>query len=155
MADKLPQVTFDPVESGIASVSALFDPATLVIVKSALWTPQPTSYADTPSLQFSHAQGRRLSLQLQLDATTKKPSVQPDLDALVRLAMVIDGSGSEDLKRPPLINVVWAKAGTLPAFKGVIDRIEIQYQQLLADGTPQQARVLVAMEEAAHLSVHH
>ena len=60
MATTLVQVTFDPVENEVPALAALFDAASLVIVKSVNWSQAPTSYGDAPELNFSHALGRRL-----------------------------------------------------------------------------------------------
>lgn len=152
MATTLVQVTFDPVENEVPALTASFDAASLVIVKPVDWTQAPTSYADAPELNFSRGLGRRLSMRLHFEASARRPSVQPDLDALMRLAMIINPTGPEDKRRPPMLELVWPLPGALPAFRGAIDRITVRYLILLADGTPTKAEVDLEMEEASRLT---
>ena len=152
MASKFPNVTFKPVEGRIPSVTAAFDPQTLVITKPVLWAREASSRGDRPTLEFSHALGRRLSLTLHLESSQLAASVQPDLDLLMRLATVIDPTGAEATKRPPMIELVWPTKDSLPEFKGVFDRIEVHYLEILTDGTPRKAHVVVETEEASRLS---
>lgn len=152
MATTLVQVTFDPVENEVPGLTASFDAASLQIVKSVDWSRAPTSYGDAPELNFSRGQGRRLSMRLHFEASARRPSVQPDLDALTRLAMIINPTGPEDKRRPPMLELVWPLPGALPAFRGAIDRVTVRYLVLLADGTPTKAEVDLEMEEASRLT---
>lgn len=125
---------------------AQFNPKELSVDKQVPWKKHKTSEADNPTLEFTAAEPKTLSVELLFDTFENGTSVQELISPLEILATV-----DPMKKRPPLVRFTWGNA--LPVFTGVIESINVKYTLFLPDGTPVRAAVAVAVKEATTVRV--
>lgn len=130
---------------GGTKIEALFNPNKLVFNKTVGWQKQEAKGRDVPELQFTNAQPRTLNLDLIFDTYdpvqkgTKK-NLKDYTDNLLKLAAV-----EGDRHRPPVCELSWGTASIF--FKGVLERLELQFTLFLEDGTPVRATCRCTFKE--------
>ena len=136
-------------ENGI-TVKAQYNPKEVGIDKSVPWQKAKNSHANTPDLEFTSADGRSMSFELFFDGYEQNQDVHAMyVSKLLKLAEVMNESGSEDQKRPPKVKVTW---GTLPEFKGVVESVSTKYTMFNSAGVPVRCTCSVKFKEADRLS---
>ena len=137
------------------TVVAQYNPKELSIDRSVPWSPVSQanqSNANGIHLEFTGAQGRTISVELLFDGYEKKQSIAPQVQALEKLASVIDPtSPSEDKRRPRRCVATWGS--TLGSFRCVISQLTTKYTMFGADGTPLRATCTVSLMEADVVSM--
>lgn len=135
-----------------ASFTAQNNPKDVTVVKTVPWAKAKTSTGDKPEVTFTSAEGRTMSFELMFDTADANTDVQSTyIDKLMAFALVMDGNGSEDKKRPPLVKVQWG-TGDLH-FEGVVESVDCKYTMFAADGTPVRASCKLKLTEASRASV--
>lgn len=126
---------------------AQFNPKEIMITKSVPWQKHRSSKGDAPTLEFTDTEPRTFQAEFLFDTFEAGTDVHQTLIApLEALALIDPGK-----KRPPLVQVEWG-AG-FPAFRGVIESIDVKYTLFLADGTPVRAIAAVLLKEAQSVRV--
>jgi hypothetical protein len=129
-------------------VTATFNPKELSVDKSVPWQKQKGSKADQPSLEFTAAEGRTLSMELFFDTyenTGAARDVNGQLANLFKMTLI---RGPENDRRPPKVNVKWGSTFGNDGFIGVIEMVGTKYTMFLPDGTPCRATCQVKVKEA-------
>ena len=119
-----------------------FNPKEISVDKSVPWQKHANSTGDNPTLDFSSGDGRLVSFDVDFDTLATKESVYDKFIAPLEQLTLTDAT----LKRPPMVKLVW---GTLPAFRGVIESLNVKYTLFLPDGTPCRATATVHLREAS------
>jgi len=135
-----------------ATFTAQLNPKEVVVHKPVPWEKAKTSKGDKPEVTFTSAEGRSMSFELFFDTFEANTDVQTVyIDKLMAFALQIDGSGSEDKRRPPRVKVQWG-IGALH-FEGVVEAIDCKYTMFTPEGKPVRATCGVKLSEASHASV--
>lgn len=130
---------------GGKTITALFNPSKVALVKSVNWEAQKAKERDVPELQFKNGEPRTLNLELIFDTydtpEAKKKSVRREYtDPLLKLALV-DGSKH----RPPVCELSWGRFGVF--FTGVLQNLDQQFTLFMEDGTPVRATCRCTFKE--------
>jgi hypothetical protein len=129
----------------------LLNPTGVSTEQTATWdkATDTTSNSDDPVLEFTSADPKSLSLELEFDTLDSKENVYEKFIRSLENLTLIDS----DLKRPPMVKVVWGQAGGLPAFGGVVSSVSTKYTMFLPDGVPVRATCSVKMKQASTVRV--
>jgi hypothetical protein len=120
------------------SIKVLFNPKEYVIEKTTSWKENETVGLDSPEVQFTIGQRKRLSMELFFDTSDEKKDVREHTDKIEKI-MVVDKS----LHRPPLLLFSWGKL----KFKCVLEDLSSRFTMFLDDGTPIRAILKVLFKE--------
>jgi hypothetical protein len=129
------------------SLTAQYNPKELSVDKSVPWQKQKSSKGDQPSLEFTAAEGRTLSLELFFDTYESKSDVNGVLAPLFKMTRIRENAPETD-KRPPKVMVKWGGTFGSAGFVGVIEQVGTKYTMFLPDGTPVRATCTVKVKEA-------
>jgi hypothetical protein len=141
-AAQLAQVTIRSLEGGPPPVAVQFNPTEITISKPVPWQKHKSSKGDGPTLEFTGAEPKTLSVELLFDTYESRTNVHDAWVAnLEKLALVDEGK-----KRPPMCLFTWGTG--FPPFKGVIESISVKYTLFLEDGTPVRAVVDLKLAQA-------
>lgn len=144
-------------------VTAQFNPKELSIDKDVPWgvpgdagggngnTKQGSGGIE---MQFTGAKGRTFSVELLFDGVDKdrRANVMQSVQALEKMATVIDPKSKEEQKRRPHWCVATWGAG-LPGFRCVITKLGTKYEMFDAQGNPLRVRCTLALAEASSVSI--
>ncbi len=128
---------------------AQFNPKEISIEKSVTWNASPSDKGDMPDYEFSSGAARTLSLELLFDTYETGDGGQPDdvstthVAMLMQLMMVMDLTGDEDRKRPPIIQVRWDDT----SFEGVLQSVSTKYTMFAPSGRPVRATCAIKVLE--------
>jgi len=137
----LEMVKVIPLETNAPPFLAQFNPTEVTIDKAVPWKKHKSSEGDSPTLEFTAAEPKTLTVELLFDTFEAGQDVhQTHVQLLEKLAMI-----DLTLKRPPLLHFVW---GTFPSFTGVIESLSVKYTLFLADGTPVRATCTLRLKQA-------
>lgn len=129
-----------------SAVSALFNPEKIVLNKGVNWQKQDAAQRDVPELQFTNADPRTLTLDLNFDTydteTLPKEDVRNHTKKLLALTTVEEHG---DKHRPPVCRLSWGAVGVF--FQGVLERLEQQFTMFMDDGTPVRATSACTFKE--------
>ena len=121
-------------------IEVLFNPKEYVIEKKTPWAEQNVFGMDSPPVQFTIGERKRLSMELFFDTSEEKSDVRSYTGKMEELMVV-----NAQEHRPPLLRFSW---GTL-SFDCVLEDIVQRYTLFANDGTPLRAIVKVVFKEYA------
>jgi hypothetical protein len=139
------KAAFAPLEGGLPPLELQFNPKEIPVDKQVPWQKHKNSEGDDPTLEFTAAEPKTMTLELLFDTFEERSSVYfKYIQSLERFTLV-----DQDLKRPPLVTFTWGDS--FPVFKGVIESLSVKYTLFLPDGTPVRATATVRMRQASKL----
>ena len=121
-------------------IEVLFNPKEYVIEKKTPWAEQNVFGMDSPPVQFTIGERKRLSMELFFDTSEEKSDVRLYTGKMEELMVV-----NAQEHRPPLLRFSW---GTL-SFDCVLEDMVQRYTLFANDGTPLRAIVKVVFKEYA------
>ena len=121
-------------------IEVLFNPKEYVIEKKTPWAEQNVFGMDSPPVQFTIGERKRLSMELFFDTSEEKSDVRSYTSKMEELMVV-----NAQEHRPPLLRFSW---GTL-SFDCVLEDMVQRYTLFANDGTPLRAIVKVVFKEYA------
>ena len=121
-------------------IEVLFNPKEYVIEKKTPWAEQNVFGMDSPPVQFTIGERKRLSMELFFDTSEEKSDVRSYTGQMEELMVV-----NAQEHRPPLLRFSW---GTL-SFDCVLEDMVQRYTLFANDGTPLRAIVKVVFKEYA------
>lgn len=134
-------------EGGASEFYVQYNPKELKFARSVSWKKKENIGSDGVPLEYEKGDPNVLTMELFFD-TTHESSV-----ADVRTAWVngllqytqadYTPSGSQSTTRPKVVEFVWSGF----RYKGVIEKIDVQYMMFASDGTPVRAKVSLTMKE--------
>lgn len=121
-------------------IEVLFNPKEYVIEKKTPWAEQNVFGMDSPPVQFTIGERKRLSMELFFDTSEEKSDVRSYTGQMEELMVV-----NAQEHRPPLLRFSW---GTL-SFDCVLEDMVQRYTLFTNDGTPLRAILKVVFKEYA------
>lgn len=121
-------------------IEVLFNPKEYVIEKKTPWAEQNVFGMDSPPVQFTIGERKRLSMELFFDTSEEKSDVRSYTGQMEELMVV-----NAQEHRPPLLRFSW---GTL-SFDCVLEDMVQRYTLFANDGTPLRAILKVVFKEYA------
>ena len=119
-------------------VEVLFNPKEYIIEKSTPWQEKEVVGFDSPDVEFTVGQRKRLSMELFFDTSDEKKDVREHTDKIEELMMI-----DADQHRPPILMFSWGKL----KFKCVLEDLSQRFTMFLNDGTPIRAILKVLFKE--------
>jgi hypothetical protein len=116
----------------------LFNPKEYIIEKKTPWKEHEIGGLDSPAVEFTIGERKRLSMELYFDTSEEKTDVRDYTGKIEELMMV-----NSDQHRPPLLMFSW---GNLK-FHCVLEDLVQRYTMFLNDGTPVRALLKVLFKE--------
>ncbi|WP_020614507.1 CIS tube protein [Sediminispirochaeta bajacaliforniensis] len=121
-------------------IEVMFNPKEYIVEKRTPWKEQSTQGLDSPPVEFTLGERKRLSMELFFDTSEEKSDVREYTDKIEKLMLV-----NADQHRPPLLMFTW---GTL-RFKCVLEDLVQRFTMFMNDGTPVRAILKVLFKEYA------
>jgi hypothetical protein len=122
-------------------IQVLFNPKEYIMEKKTPWKEHDVQGLDSPSVEFTLGERKRLSMELFFDTSDEKEDVRElYTDKIEQLMMV-----NPDEHRPPLLLFSWGKL----KFKCVLEDLVQRFTMFKSDGTPIRAIVKVLFKEYA------
>jgi hypothetical protein len=125
-------------------IEVMFNPTEYGIDRGAHYAELPVPGLKTPILQFVRGEAEVLNVELFLDGSTGRGSVEENLEALRRLVQ-IDG----ELHAPPVCAFEWGGE----RFVGVVTSLKEKYSLFDESGAIKRARVTLSMKSYRALEV--
>jgi hypothetical protein len=119
-------------------IKVLFNPKEYIIEKKTPWKEHEIQGMDSPAVEFTLGERKRLSMELFFDTSEEKKDVREHTDKIEELMLV-----NADEHRPPLLLFSW---GNLK-FKCVLEDLVQRFTMFLNDGTPIRAILKVMFKE--------
>lgn len=119
-------------------IPVLFNPKEYVIEKKTPWTEINVFGMDSPPVQFSIGERKRLSMELFFDTSEDKTDVREYTGKIETLMMV-----NAQEHRPPILRFSW---GNL-SFDCVLEDLVQRFTLFMNDGTPLRAILKVVFKE--------
>ncbi|MBN1699187.1 MAG: LysM peptidoglycan-binding domain-containing protein [Spirochaetales bacterium] len=119
-------------------IEVLFNPKEYIIEKKTPWREEEIHGLDSPAVQFTMGERKRLSMELFLDTSDEKTDVRQYTDQIEELMYV-----NADEHRPPLLLFSWGKL----KFKCVLEDLIQRFTMFMNDGTPVRAILKVLFKE--------
>lgn len=119
-------------------IQVLFNPKEYVIEKKTPWSEVAVFGMDSPPVQFTMGERKRLSMELFFDTSEEKTDVREHTGKIETLMMV-----NAQEHRPPLLRFSW---GTL-SFDCVLEDMIQRFTLFKNDGTPLRAILKVIFKE--------
>jgi hypothetical protein len=121
-------------------VPVLFNPREYVLEKKTPWTELNVFGLDSPPVQFTMGERKRLIMELFFDTSEEKTDVREHTQKIENLMLV-----NAQEHRPPLLRFSW---GSL-SFDCVLEDLAQRYTLFRADGTPLRAILKTVFKEYA------
>lgn len=121
-------------------IQVLFNPKEYVIEKKTPWSEINVFGMDSPPVQFTMGERKRLSMELFFDTSEEKTDVREYTNKIEELMMV-----NAQEHRPPLLRFSW---GNL-SFDCVLEDLVQRFTLFKNDGTPLRAILKVVFKEYA------
>lgn len=118
--------------------SVLFNPKEYLIEKKTPWTEMNVFGMDSPPVQFTMGERKRLTMELFFDTSEEKSDVRAYTDKIENLMMV-----NAQEHRPPILRFSW---GNL-SFECVLEDLVQRFTLFKDDGTPLRAILKVVLKE--------
>ena len=119
-------------------IPVLFNPREYVIEKKTPWTEMEVFGMDSPPVQFTLGERKRLIMELFFDTSEEKTDVR-DYTRKIETLMLVNAQEH----RPPLLRFAW---GTL-SFDCVLEDLAQRYTMFRPDGTPLRAILKTVFKE--------
>lgn len=130
-----------------SQVEAYFNPTEIKVDKQVPWQKHKSSKGDAPTLEFTDAEPKTLTVELLFDTfETKKDVYKEYVKKLEKYTLIVD----DQKKRPPMCLFVWGAA--FPQFKGVIKSMSVKYTGHYSNGAPFRCTVSLTMMQAEKLT---
>jgi hypothetical protein len=124
-------------------ITVLFNPKEYVIDKKTPWTEMNVFGMDSPPVQFTMGERKRLSMELFFDTSEKQTDVREYTNQIENLMLV-----NAQLHRPPRLLFSWGKL----EFDCVLEDLTQRFTLFANDGTPLRAILKVVFKEYATAS---
>jgi hypothetical protein len=121
-------------------IEVLFNPKEYVIEKKTPWSEVNVFGMDSPPVQFTMGERKRLSMELFFDTSEEKTDVRDYTGKIEELMLV-----NAQEHRPPLLRFSW---GNL-SFDCVLEDLVQRFTLFMNDGTPLRAILKVVFKEYA------
>lgn len=121
-------------------IEVMFNPKEYVLEKKTPWSEINTFGLDSPPVQFTMGERKRLSMELYFDTSEEKTDVR-DYTSKVETLMLVNAQEH----RPPILRFSW---GSL-SFDCVLEDLVQRYTLFGNDGTPLRAICKVVFKEYA------
>jgi hypothetical protein len=121
-------------------IPVLFNPKEYVVGKKTPWTEMKVFGLDSPPVQFTMGERKRLTMELFFDTSEEKSDVREYTKKIENLMMV-----NAQEHRPPLLRFSW---GNL-SFDSVLEDLVQRFTLFMNDGTPLRAILKVVFKEYA------
>jgi hypothetical protein len=122
------------------SITVLFNPKEYIIEKKTPWTEMNVFGLDSPPVQFTMGERKRLTMELFFDTSEEKTDVREYTNKIENLMMV-----NAQEHRPPILRFSW---GNL-SFDCVLEDLVQRFTLFKSDGTPLRAILKVVFKEYA------
>ena len=119
-------------------IKVLFNPKEYILEKRTPWKEQEIQGLDSPAVEFTIGERKRLSMELFFDTSEEKTDVREYTDKIEELMLV-----NSDEHRPPLLMFSWGKL----KFKCVLEDLVQRFTMFMNDGTPIRAILKVMFKE--------
>jgi hypothetical protein len=119
-------------------IQVLFNPKEYIIEKRTPWREHEIQGLDSPAVEFTLGERKRLSMELFFDTSEEKSDVRKYTQKIENLMMV-----NPDQHRPPLLLFSWGKL----KFKCVLEDLVQRFTMFMSDGTPIRAILKVLFKE--------
>lgn len=119
-------------------IQVLFNPKEYVIEKKTPWTEVNVFGLDSPPVQFTMGERKRLTMELFFDTSEEKTDVREHTNKIETLMLV-----NAQEHRPPLLRFSW---GNL-SFDCVLEDLVQRFTLFMNDGTPLRAILKVVFKE--------
>lgn len=116
----------------------LFNPKEYVIEKRTPWKEHEIQGLDSPAVEFTLGERKKLSMELFFDTSEEKTDVRAYTEKIESLMLV-----NSDEHRPPLLLFSWGKL----KFKCVLEDLVQRFTMFKNDGTPVRAILKVLFKE--------
>lgn len=116
----------------------LFNPKEYIIEKKTRWREHEIQGLDSPAVEFTIGERKRLSMELFFDTSEEKTDVRDYTNKIEELMLV-----NRDEHRPPLLMFSWGKL----KFKCVLEDLVQRFTMFKNDGTPIRAILKVLFKE--------
>ncbi|WP_372412157.1 peptidase M23 [Streptomyces luteireticuli] len=124
-----------------------FNPEQLQVSKQSSWPRHlSTDSPDATPPEFSGAQPRSMSLDIFLDSSMGKRTVQDIVELLMGCCSPTPQSVKLQQSSPPWVRLQWGKLKTV-AFTAVVSHVSVSYTMFAPDGLPLRAQCSVSLEE--------
>jgi hypothetical protein len=124
-------------EPDSAAIDVLFNPTDYGIDRGATYAELPVPGLAMPLLQFVRGETETLSLELFLDSTSRRGTVEADLEKLRSFVRI-----HEELHAPPVCAFVWGDV----SFEGVVTSLREKFNLFREDGRISRARATISMK---------
>ena len=121
-------------------IAVLFNPQEYVVEKKTPWTEMNVFGMDSPPVQFTMGERKRLTMELFFDTSREKTDVRAFTTKVENLMMV-----NAQEHRPPILRFSW---GNL-SFECVLEDLVQRFTLFKDDGTPLRAILKVVFKEYA------
>jgi hypothetical protein len=121
-------------------IPVLFNPKEYIIEKKTPWTEMDVAGLDSPPVQFTLGERKRLVMELFFDTSEEKTDVRAYTEKIELLMLV-----NAQEHRPPVLRFSW---GTL-SFNCVLEDLVERYTLFRPDGTPLRAILKAVFKEYA------
>ncbi|WP_028973405.1 CIS tube protein [Spirochaeta cellobiosiphila] len=119
-------------------IPVLFNPKEYIVEKRTPWKEHEIHGLDSPAVEFTIGERKRLSMELFFDTSEDKTDVREYTDKIEELMLV-----NSDEHRPPFLLFSWGEL----KFKCVLEDLVQRFTMFLNDGTPIRAIVKVMFKE--------
>lgn len=118
--------------------TVLFNPKEYIVEKRTPWQEQDVIGLDSPAVEFTMGERKRLSMELFFDTSDEKTDVREYTDKIEELMLV-----NSDEHRPPLLLFSWGQL----QFKCVLEDMVQRFTMFTQEGAPIRAIVKVLFKE--------
>jgi hypothetical protein len=119
-------------------LTVLFNPKEYIIEKKTPWTEMNVFGMDSPPVQFTMGERKRLCMELVFDTSEEKTDVREHTNKMEIFMMV-----NAQEHRPPILRFAW---GNL-SFECVLEDLVQRFTLFMNDGTPLRAILKVVFKE--------
>ncbi|MDY6968007.1 MAG: LysM peptidoglycan-binding domain-containing protein [Spirochaetota bacterium] len=119
-------------------IEVLFNPKEYIIEKKTPWREHDIQGLDSPAVEFTLGERKRLSMELFFDTSEEKTDVREFTNKIEELMLV-----NAEEHRPPLLLFSWGKL----QFKCVLEDLVQRFTMFMNDGTPIRAILKLLLKE--------
>jgi len=147
MSDSGGKALFKTDEGGTTEFYVQYNPKELKFGRSVSWKKKENIGSDGVPLEYEKGDPNVLNMELFFDTTHESSTVDVRttwVNGLLQFTQAdYTPSGTQSTTRPKVLEFIWSGF----RYKGVIEKIDVQYLMFASDGTPVRAKVSVAMKE--------
>jgi hypothetical protein len=158
-APSLAKLTIGSLDDTSLTVQASYNPKELGLSKQLSWKDAnegdrkvlsgKAPPAGQDSIELTGHPVRTMTIELLFDGYETGKSIAPQIEMLDTMSSpLVPIARREDRRRPHFCVVTWGQAG-IPAFRCVIEKLDVKYTMFDRDGMPLRATCTVSVKEAA------